>query len=65
VALRLAFSTASNLMHPPPSPIFNSGNFTIIGFFVGLNILTWVAAFLLTRWFLAAQKANHAQTGRA
>ncbi len=25
VVLRVVFSTASNIMHPPPSPIFNSG----------------------------------------
>ena len=52
VVLRLVFSTASNVMHPPPSPIFNSGNYVIIGFFVGLNLLTWVAAFFLAKWLL-------------
>src|SRR5215211_9390152 len=31
VVLRVVFSSASNIMHPPPSPIFNSGNFAIIG----------------------------------
>jgi hypothetical protein len=40
-------------MHPPPSPIFNSGNYLIIGFFVGLNLLTWVAAYFMTRWLLS------------
>src|SRR5689334_24429887 len=25
IVLRVAFSTANNIMHPPPSPIFNSG----------------------------------------
>ena len=34
VVLRFVFSTASNVMHPPPSPIFNSGNYVIIGFFL-------------------------------
>lgn len=53
IVLRVIFSTASNVMHPPPSPIFNSGNYTIIGFFVGLNMLTWMAAYFLTRWFLS------------
>jgi hypothetical protein len=52
VVLRVIFSTASNVMHPPPSPIFNSGNFTIIGFFLALIALTMLAAFFLTRWFL-------------
>ncbi len=52
IALRVVFSMAENIMHPPPSPIFNSGNFLIIGFFLGLNLLAWVAAYFLTRWFL-------------
>ncbi|MFZ5878159.1 MAG: hypothetical protein ACOY0R_02200 [Chloroflexota bacterium] len=53
VALRAIFATAANVMHPPPSPIFNSGNYLIIGFFVTLNLLAWAAAFFLARWFLA------------
>ena len=52
VVLRVIFSTAENIMHPPPSPIFNSGNYVIIGFFVGLNLLAWLAAYFLTRWFM-------------
>jgi hypothetical protein len=58
VILRLVFSMAQNIMHPPPSPIFNSGNFLIIGFFLGLNLLAWVAAYFLTRWFLKLKPAN-------
>lgn len=50
IALRVIFTTAENIMHPPPSPIFNSGNYAIIGFFVGLNLLAWLAAYFLTRW---------------
>ena len=30
IVLRVIFSTAENIMHPPPSPIFNSGNYMII-----------------------------------
>jgi hypothetical protein len=56
VVLRLIFSTASNVMHPPPSPIFNSGNVVIIGFFVGLIALTLLAAYFLTRLFLRLAK---------
>jgi hypothetical protein len=52
VALRVVFSSASNIMHPPPSPIFDSGNGSIIGFFLILNFLTLMAAYFLTRWFL-------------
>ena len=56
IALRVVFSSASNVMHPPPSPIFNSGNFAIIGFFLALIALTLLAAFFLTRWFLTFSK---------
>jgi len=52
VVLRLVFSTASYVMHPPPSPIFNSGLWNVILFFVALNLLAWVAAYFLTRWWL-------------
>ena len=58
VVLRVVFSTAQNIMHPPPSPIFNSGNFAIIGFFVALIVLTLVAAFFLTRFFLTFNRKN-------
>jgi hypothetical protein len=56
MVLRYVFSQASNVMHPPPSPIFSSGNYLIIGFFVGLNLLSWLAAYFLTRWFLSLSK---------
>jgi hypothetical protein len=39
-------------MHPPPSPIFNSGNFAIIGFFLGLIVFSMLAAYFLTSTFL-------------
>lgn len=53
LALRVAFSTASNVMHPPPSPIFSSGLWNIIIFFVLLNMFAWVAAYFLTKAFLS------------
>jgi hypothetical protein len=56
VVLRVVFSTAENIMHPPPSPIFNSGNYAIIGFFLGLIVLTLIAAYFLTRVFLRTAK---------
>jgi hypothetical protein len=56
VVLRVIFAAAQNIMHPPPSPIFNSGNYLIIGFFIGLNVLAWLAAYFLTRWFLSLEK---------
>jgi len=58
IALRVIFSTAENIMHPPPSPIFNSGNYVIIGFFVGLNLLAWLAAYFLTRFLLNFKPAD-------
>ena len=55
IVLRVIFATADNVMHPPPSPIFNSGNYAIIGFFIALILLSLLAAFFLTRWFLQLQ----------
>jgi len=52
LVLRVVFSTAQNIMHPPPSPIFNSGNAVIIGYFMLLNLLALLAAFFLARLFL-------------
>ena len=52
IVLRLVFSTADNVMHPPPSPIFNSGNYAIIGFFLALITLTLLASYFLTRVFM-------------
>ncbi len=51
IVLRVIFATAENVMHPPPSPIFSSGLWNIILFFVALNLLAWLAAYFLTRWF--------------
>ena len=53
IALRVIFATAANVMHPPPSPIFNSGLWNIIIFFVMLNVFAWLAAYFLTKVFLS------------
>src|SRR6266508_4428398 len=58
IVLRVVFSTASNIMHPPPSPIFNSGNYLIIGFFIGFNLLAWLAAYFLAQWLLLMKESN-------
>jgi len=58
IALRVVFATAQNIMHPPPSPIFSSGLWNIIFFFVGLNILAWVAGYFLTRFFLTLKTSE-------
>jgi hypothetical protein len=53
IALRAIFATTANVLHPPPSPIFNSGNYAIIGFFVTLILLSLAASYFLTRFFHA------------
>jgi len=63
VALRVVFSTASNVMHPPPSPIFNSGLWNIIIFFVLLNVFAWVAAYFLTKVFLSYRSDKSDKSG--
>jgi hypothetical protein len=52
ITLRVVFTSATNVMHPPPSPIFNSGNTWLIVYFILLNLLTWVAAILVTQEIL-------------
>ena len=52
IVLRVVFATAKDIMHPPPSPIFNSGNYAIIGFFVGMILLSLLAAYFMTHIFL-------------
>jgi hypothetical protein len=58
IVLRVVFSTAQNIMHPPPSPIFNSGNFVIIGFFVAMIVLALLAAYFLAKWFISVEKIS-------
>jgi hypothetical protein len=58
IVLRVVFASAEYVMHPPPSPIFNSGNYTIIGFFLALILLTLVAAYFLTKVFLSTNKES-------
>ncbi|HND48262.1 MAG TPA: hypothetical protein PLT08_07250 [Anaerolineales bacterium] len=58
IVLRVIFAQAQYIMHPPPSPIFNSGNYVIIGFFVSLNLLAWLAAYFLTRFLLNLKPQN-------
>lgn len=58
IALRVIFASAANVMHPPPSPIFNSGLWNIIFFFVLLNVFAWLAAYFLAKWFLTLKNKN-------
>jgi len=55
ILLRVIFAQAYNIMHPPPSPIFNSGLWNVILFFIALNLLAWLAAGLLTLIWLQVE----------
>jgi hypothetical protein len=52
VVLVLAFSTTEYVLHPPPSPIFNSGLPLVMLFFVVITLAACAAAYCLARWFL-------------
>ena len=52
-ALRIGLSQAAYVMHPPPSPIFNSGILSIELFFIGMVFLTMTAAYFMTKWWLS------------
>jgi hypothetical protein len=54
--LRIALSQAGYVMHPPPSPIFSSGILSLQVFFVVVLMLTMIAAWFMTRWWLQKQK---------
>ena len=56
IALRVVFATADNVMHPPPSPIFNSCNYAIIFFFLAMIGLALAASYFMTRLFLRSTK---------
>lgn len=53
VALRIGLSQAGYVMHPPPSPIFSSGILSLQLFFMAVIILSMVAAWFMTRWWLS------------
>jgi len=55
ITLLAVFAAAENVMHPGPSPIFSSGNFAIIGFFLAMIFLSLLAAYFMTRWFFQLQ----------
>ncbi|NOY99725.1 MAG: hypothetical protein GXP40_11080 [Chloroflexi bacterium] len=62
VVLRIAFAAASNVMHPPPSPIFSSGLWDVIFFFVTMNVLALSAAYFLTRWWIRVSESAGQRT---
>ncbi len=51
VALWISLKEAGYVLHPPPSPIFSSGILSLQLFFIGLILLTMIAAWFLTRWW--------------
>jgi hypothetical protein len=51
-ALRLGLSQAGYVMHPPPSPIFGSGNILLQGLFIVILLLVMAASFILARGWL-------------
>ena len=64
IVLRVVFASAANIMHPPPSPIFSSGLWNIIIFFILLNVFAWLAAYFLTRVFLSymSDRSNRSES---
>lgn len=54
-ALWITLRQADYVLHPPPSPIFNSGILSLQLFFIGVIFLTMAAAYFLTRWWLQKQ----------
>jgi hypothetical protein len=56
IALRIGLARANYVMHPPPSPIFNSGILSLQLFFIGIIFLTMSAAYFMARWWLQRQK---------
>jgi hypothetical protein len=53
VALWIGLKEAGYVLHPPPSPIFNSGILSLQLYFIGLMLLSMIAAWFLTRWWLS------------
>jgi len=56
VTLLAVFAAAEDIMHPGPSPIFSSGNFAIIGFFLAMIFLSLFAAYFLAKMFLRVKE---------
>jgi hypothetical protein len=56
ITLLYTFSNADYIMHPPPSPIFNSGISAVIIFFISLIMLTGLAAWFMTQAWLQFER---------
>jgi hypothetical protein len=53
VGLWIGLKEAGYVLHPPPSPIFSSGILSLQLFFIGILLLTMMAAWFMTRWWLS------------
>ena len=56
ISLLYTFSNADYVMHPPPSPIFNSGISAVIIFFISLIVMTGLAAWFMTLSWLQFER---------
>jgi hypothetical protein len=56
-ALAIGLMNVDTVLHPPPSPIFSSGNGRIEFHFIGLNLLLLLAAWSVTRLWYRGKKA--------
>jgi hypothetical protein len=52
VALRIVLTQTAYILHPPPSPIFNSGIPSLEIYFIVVILLNLTAAYFMTRWWL-------------
>ncbi len=55
-SLLFGLSRADYVMHPPPSPIFNSGVLSLQLFFIAVTFLTITAAWFMSLWWLHRQR---------
>lgn len=60
LALGYALANVGTVMHPPPSPIFNSGLWNIETYFIGLNLLTLLLAGQVAFWMKGENKGDKA-----
>lgn len=58
VSLRIVLAHTTYVLHPPPSPIFNSGIPNLEIYFVAVILLNLAAAYFMTRWWLQRQSQH-------
>jgi hypothetical protein len=56
VALRIILMQTAYVMHPPPSPIFDSGSLSLQLYFIVVILLTVSSAYFMSRWWLQRQQ---------